>query len=181
MIKRKGIFILITILILAILMFGCVDNNNKIPDNQSDNTENSSSTENSDDINNNDGSEITEKEKIESIFMYINDYRLEVILADNVSTEALVELLKLEDIVYTAHNYGGFEKVGSIGHSLPTNNEQIKAESGDVMLYQGNQIVVFYGTNTWSYTRIGKIKDYSTLELKSILGDENEEIKLSIK
>ena len=77
--------------------------------------------------------------------------------------------LKTSSISYEANDYGGFEKVGSLGRSLPASDTQITTQPGDVILYSGNQIVLFYGSNSWSYTRIGKI-EYGTLdELKSFL------------
>ena len=104
--------------------------------------------------------------------MYVTIYgnKLEVTLENNSSVKALVELLKQGDITYTADDYGGFEKVGSIGHSLPTNNSQITTEAGDVILYQGSQICIMVGSNSWSYTRIGKINGYSVSKLKDLVG-----------
>ena len=90
-------------------------------------------------------------------------------IEDNAATKALVAALREASITYEADDYGGFEKVGALGRSLPTSNAQISTQPGDVILYSGNQIVLFYGTNSWSYTRIGKM-DYGTLdELKSFL------------
>ena len=114
--------------------------------------------------------------------MYITIYgnKLEVTLENNSSVKALVELLKQGDITYTANDYGGFEKVGSIGHSLPTNNSQITTESGDVILYQGSQICIMVGSNTWSYTRIGKIKGYTAQELKNLVGTGKGSIEVTL-
>ena len=90
-------------------------------------------------------------------------------LVDNEATRTLVAALQESPITYEADDYGGFEKVGALGRSLPTSNTQISTQPGDVILYSGNQIVLFYGTNSWSYTRIGKM-EYGTLdELKSFL------------
>lgn len=90
-------------------------------------------------------------------------------IEDNAATKALVAALREASITYEADDYGGFEKVGALGRSLPTNNSQITTQPGDVILYSGNQIVLFYGTNSWSYTRIGKM-EYGTLdELKTFL------------
>ena len=87
----------------------------------------------------------------------------------NEATKALVAALREASISYEADDYGGFEKVGSLGRSLPRNDTQITAQPGDVILYNGNQIVLFYGSNSWSYTRIGKM-EYGTLdELKTFL------------
>ncbi|MDE6274403.1 MAG: hypothetical protein K2L87_05085, partial [Clostridiales bacterium] len=94
----------------------------------------------------------TEQREITAMYITINGNKLEVDLAENSSVDALVERLKQGDIVYTANDYGGFEKVGNLGFSLPTDNTQITTQAGDVILYSGNQIVLFYGSNTWSYT-----------------------------
>lgn len=94
---------------------------------------------------------------------------LPVKIEDNAATRALVEALREASVTYEADDYGGFEKVGALGRSLPTCNSQISTKPGDVILYSGNQIVLFYGTNSWSYTRIGRM-EYGTLdELKSFL------------
>lgn len=94
---------------------------------------------------------------------------LPVHLVDNSATRALVTALQQSPITYEADDYGGFEKVGSLGHSLPTGNRQITTEAGDVILYNGNQIVLFYGTNSWSYTRLGRIEFSSLDALKQFL------------
>lgn len=94
---------------------------------------------------------------------------LPVIIEENEATKALVASLREASITYEADDYGGFEKVGSLGRSLPTSNSQITTQAGDVILYNGNQLVLFYGSNSWSYTRIGRM-EYGTLdELKSFL------------
>lgn len=99
----------------------------------------------------------------------IDGKTLPVNLVDNEATRALVAALQKSPINYEADDYGGFEKVGGLGRSLPTSNQQITTEAGDVILYSGNQIVLFYGSNSWSYTRLGRIQ-YTTLdELKSFL------------
>ena len=66
--------------------------------------------------------------------------------------------------------YGGFEQVGSLGTSLPRKDVQTTTSAGDIVLYSGNQVVVFYGSNSWSYTRLGHISDKSAAELKELLG-----------
>ena len=94
---------------------------------------------------------------------------LPVRLVDNSATRELVAALQQAPITYEADDYGGFEKVGALGRSLPTSNSQITTDAGDVILYSGNQIVLFYGSNSWSYTRLGRI-EYQTLdELKTFL------------
>lgn len=107
---------------------------------------------------------------------------LPVSLVDNEATRTLVAALQKAPITYEADDYGGFEKVGGLGRSLPTSNRQISTEPGDVILYSGNQVVLFYGSNSWSYTRLGRI-EYSTIdELKSFLkaGEGRVSVKLSV-
>ena len=118
--------------------------------------------------------------EVSQIYITVNENKLEVTLAKNESVAALIELLKEGDIVYTADDYGGFEKVGNIGHSLPRKDTQIKTEAGDVILYQGNQICIFVGSNSWSYTRIGKINGYSAQELKTLLGAGEGKVQVTI-
>ena len=92
-----------------------------------------------------------------------------VALEDNAATRELLAALQQSPITYEANDYGGFEKVGALGRSLTTSNKQITTQAGDVILYSGNQIVLFYGSNSWSYTRLGRIQ-YETLdELKTFL------------
>lgn len=165
----KKLFTLIFICTMSCLFFvGCMSANEQ----QSPaGSENSNQTE-----------VMPEQDEITKMFITINGNKLEITLAENASVDALVKRLKQGDITYTATDYGGFEKVGNLGFSLPTNNTQITAQAGDVILYSGNQIVLFYGSNSWSYTRLGKIDGYSVSELKSILGGGNggEQVTISL-
>ena len=74
--------------------------------------------------------------------------------------------------------YGGFEQVGSLGSTLPRDDKKITTEAGDIVLYSGNQIVVFYGSNSWAYTKLGKITDKTASEMKELL--ENGDITLTL-
>ena len=85
-------------------------------------------------------------------------------LEHNAAVDALVEMMESGPVVIRMRDYSGFEKVGSLGTSLPTDNSQTVTQAGDIVLYQGNQIVIFYGSNSWSYTRLGKIDDLSGWE-----------------
>lgn len=123
---------------------------------------------------NNDEKEIT------AMYVYVNGNKLKVELAKNSSADALVELLKSGDIVFTAYENGGFEIYGNIGHNLPTNNSQITAQAGDVILYAGNNICLFFGNNSWSYTRIGKINGYSADELRTLLGAGGGSVQVTL-
>lgn len=85
-------------------------------------------------------------------------------LEDNPAVESFVKMMENAPVVIQMSDYSGFEKVGSIGTSLPASNSQTTTHSGDIVLYNGNQIVIFYGSNSWSYTRLGKIDDLSGWE-----------------
>ena len=121
-----------------------------------------------------------EREEITEMYITINGNKRKVTLAQNSTVTALVELLKKGDITYTANDYGGFEKVGGLGHTLPTNHVQTVTEPGDIVLYQTNQIVMFYGSNSWSYTRIGKINYSSQSELETFLGAGNGSVQITL-
>ena len=128
--------------------------------------------------------EIKEQEQkmTDKIQLTISGTTLPVLIEDNVATRALVAALRDGAITYTARDYGGFEKVGALGRSLPTSDTDITTQAGDVILYNGDNIVLFYGSNSWSYTRLGKIQ-YKTLdELKSFLkaGGGNISVTLSL-
>ena len=118
----------------------------------------------------------------ETIKITVSGKTLPVKIEDNEATKALVAVLSEASITYEAHDYGGFEKVGSLGLTLPANNSQITTQPGDVILYNSDQIVQFYGSNTWSYTRIGKMQYESLDELKSFLkaGEGNISVTLSL-
>ena len=105
----------------------------------------------------------------QTLYITIGERTLPVTLVDNTATQALVAALAEGTITYEADDYGGFEKVGSLGRSLPTSNEQITTQAGDVILYNGNSIVLFYGSNSWSYTRLGRIQYDSLDQLKTFL------------
>ena len=98
------------------------------------------------------------------------NHTLTATLADNSSATAFYELLKKGSLTVDMHDYGSFEKVGSLGTSLPRNDTQITTTAGDIILYQGNQITIYYDTNSWNFTRLGKIDGTTQAELKKILG-----------
>ena len=97
-------------------------------------------------------------------------HKLTATLDDNSSAKAFYELLQKGPLTVKLNEYGGFEKVGSLGTSLPRSDRQTATKSGDIMLYQGNQITIFYNNNSWSYSPLGKIDGMTQAELKSVLG-----------
>lgn len=116
----------------------------------------------------------------DKIQITISGTTLPVILVNNAATEALVSALQEAPITYTASDYGGFEKVGALGRSLPATDSHITTQAGDVILYSGNQIVLFYGSNSWSYTRIGKMEYASLDALKSFLKAGEGDIRVTL-
>lgn len=99
----------------------------------------------------------------------VGDQTLLAVWEENPSAEAFRELLSQGPLTVEMEDYGGFEKVGDLGTTLPRNDTQITTQPGDVILYQGNQITVYYGTNTWNFTRLARIADPG--DLKEKLGD----------
>ncbi|MBR3002485.1 MAG: hypothetical protein IKF38_02835 [Clostridia bacterium] len=108
---------------------------------------------------------------MDTVYIKINNNIVNMELDVNSATRELKERLKNEDVIVNAHEYGGFEKVGDLGFSLPREDTNITTSAGDIVLYQGNQISLFYNSNSWSYTKLGKIQNISSSELKNILGN----------
>ena len=109
----------------------------------------------------------------------VNGEVLTVKLENNKATKALIEKLKKGDIKIKAKEYGGFEKVGDLGFSLPANDKYITTSSGDLVLYDGNQVSLFYNSNSWDYTRLGKVQNAK--DLKKILGTGDVTLVLTLK
>ena len=112
--------------------------------------------------------------------MKIGETDVEVIWEDNESVAALKELAR-DGLHIQMSMYGGFEQVGPIGQSLPREDRQTTTQAGDIVLYAGNQLVVFYGSNSWAYTRLGKIADKSASELSELLGNGDVVITLTLE
>ena len=118
----------------------------------------------------------------QKMYITIDGQTQSVTLVDNSATRALVEKLQQAPISVTLNSSGGFEIWGALGFSLPTSNQQITAKPGDVILYSGSNICLFYGSNSWSYTRLGKIDGLTESELRSFLkaGESNISVTLSL-
>ena len=115
------------------------------------------------------------------VLLKVGENSMTATLTDNEATRELTKLLEQGDITVRMNDYGGFEKVGALPQSFPTSNTQITTEPGDIMLYQGNQIVIFYGSNSWSYTRLGKIDGATVSSLRQFLGNGNITMTLSLQ
>ena len=97
---------------------------------------------------------------------------------DNESVEALKALCLEGPLTIQMSMYGGFEQVGRIGQNLPRNDAQTTTQAGDIVLYSGNQIVIFYGSNSWAYTRLGHVSDKTAQEMAELLGNGDVTITL---
>ena len=116
-----------------------------------------------------------------TLHLFINDREIAVNWEDNESVKALIDLVSSGPLTVQMSMYGGFEQVGSLGTTLPWNDSQTTTQSGDIVLYSGNQIVIFYGSNSWAYTRLGKVADQSPAEMKTLLGSGDVIVALSWK
>ena len=111
----------------------------------------------------------------------VNGTTFDVKLENNEATKALVDKLKKENVTIHAKEYGNFEKVGDLGFSLPTEDKRITTSPGDLVLYNGDEVSLFYNSNTWEYTKLGKIQDVNEQELKNVLGTGDVTLNLSLK
>ena len=125
----------------------------------------------------NGASEETEEKALK---MTIGSTPISVKWEDNESVNVLKELCRDQTLTISMSVYGGFEQVGSIGLDIPRNDVQTTTSSGDIVLYSGNQLVVFYGSNSWAYTRLGHITDKTSQEITELLSGGNVTITLSI-
>lgn len=117
---------------------------------------------------------------LQNRILTINGQELTATLADHSSAQALKEILSEAPLTISMRDYGSMEKAGEIGTDLPTNDEQITTEPGDLILYMGNAFVIYYAPNSWNFTRLGKINDITAEELKGILGEGDVQVMLSL-
>ena len=123
----------------------------------------------------------SQKEEDILIYAHVGDDVLKIVPEDNSSADDFIALLSERDITIEMEDYGGFEKVGSLGQSLSTNDRRITTQPGDVILYQGSSVTIYYDTNTWSFTLLGRVQDLSQEELKDILGSGSVTVTFSLK
>ena len=106
----------------------------------------------------------TEENMVKKMTLQIGNSSFTATLENNPAVDAFVEMMNDSSVIIQMNDYSGFEKVGSLGTNLPADDKQTTTHAGDIVLYNGNQIVIFYGSNSWSYTRLGKIDDLSGWE-----------------
>ena len=118
----------------------------------------------------------------QKIYITIDGVTKSATLGDNSATQELMTKLQSSPVTVTLNSSGGFEIWGALGFSLPTSNEQVNAQPGDIVLYNGSNICIFYGSNSWSYTRLGKIEGLSESDLRTFLkaGESNISVTLSL-
>ena len=125
-------------------------------------------------------SETGENAEVKTLKMKIGDTPVAVDWEENESVAAIAELVKGGSLTIQMSMYGGFEQVGALGTSLPRDDKQTQTKAGDIVLYSGNQIVVFYGSNSWSYTRLGHITDKTAEEMTRLLGNGDVTVTLGV-
>ncbi len=116
---------------------------------------------------------------IADIYAHVGKNVLTIKMEDNSSAQAFVDLLQGGDLTIDMHDYGNFEKVGSIGTDLPRNDKRIRTKPGDVILYQGNQITIYYDVNEWNFTLLGRVQN--TAGLKEVLGNDKVTVRFSLE
>ena len=121
----------------------------------------------------------TETNAEDTMRFFINDTEVAVAWEENASVTALTELAKAAPLRIDMSMYGGFEQVGALGTELPRNDRQTTTQAGDLVLYAGDQLVVFYGSNAWAYTRLGRITDKTAAELADLLGNGSVTITIT--
>ena len=123
---------------------------------------------------------MTEKdnnEKNSEMKLTISDIEVPVTWEDNDSVKEIMEMILDQSLTVQMSMYGGFEQVGELGQYIIRDDKQITTKPGDIVLYAGNNIVIFYGSNSWAYTRLGHIS-LSDDQLKDLLGKEDVRITL---
>ena len=126
-------------------------------------------------------SKSAETDEGQELHLRIGDKDVAVAWENNESVSALIKLTEAEPLVINMSMYGGFEQVGSIGQRLPSSDVQTSTSSGDIVLYSSNQLVVFYGSNSWAYTRLGHITDKTPEEMRTLLSNGDVTITLSVQ
>ena len=163
---KRSLFPLVLLFIFMILLTSCGKSTNSSTPSNTDEPSTTITTPSDD------NQTIKEDETANmELTLKINDIEVDVIWTDNDSVRTLKNLAK-DGLTINMSKYGGFEQVGSIGSTLPSADTRITTNPGDIVLYSSNQIVLFYDSNTWSYTKLGHI-NLSKSELTDLLGDED--------
>ena len=173
--------LLFLILIYSMFAMAC-STEPEIPSGNGTETEISNDNNNQDEENTNNDNQNNSKENMSNstIKIAVNGTTLTATLKDNVSTKALVNLLKEGPLTINMNDYAGMEKVGPIGTTLPQCDERLTTQPGDLILYLGQYFVIYYAPNTYSLTPLGKIDNTSGDELIRILGNGDVTVTISL-
>lgn len=164
---KKTLIIMLAIA-LAVMAAGCSGGNETQESAAADETQQA-------DINNSE-----EESGTIEMNLKINDEEVNVKWEDNESVRALADLAAKGPVTVETSRYGGFEQVGGLGTTLPSDDVDTVTEPGDIVLYSGSNIVVFFGTNSWAYTRLGHIEGKSRDELNELLGGNTAVLKITL-
>ena len=113
--------------------------------------------------------------------IHVNDTTFTATLEENSSAKAFAEFLTQGDLTLDMHDYGSFEKVADLPRSFPRNDTQIDTDAGDIILYQGNSITIYYDKNSWNFTRLARIDNVNKKRLQQILGNGNVKATFSVE
>ena len=113
--------------------------------------------------------------------IHVNDTTFTATLEENSSAKAFAEFLAQGDMTLDMHDYGSFEKVADLPRSFPRNDKQIDTDAGDIILYQGNSITIYYDKNSWNFTRLARIDNVNKKRLQQILGKGNVKATFSVE
>ena len=138
----------------------------------------SSATTSAEEIPSNGASEKTTSMKLK---IHVNDTTFTASLEENSSAKAFAEFLMQGDMTLDMHDYGSFEKVADLPRSFPRNDKQIDTDAGDIILYQGNSITIYYDKNSWNFTRLARIDNVNKKRLQQILGKGNVKATFSVE
>ncbi|MCD7868318.1 MAG: hypothetical protein LUG62_09065 [Clostridiales bacterium] len=122
--------------------------------------------------------DLTQEEETMKMNVQVGNHTFTATLESNEAVNALVEMVESGSVTIRMSDYAGFEKVGALGTSLPANDSQTTTQAGDIVLYNSNQIVIFYGSNSWAYTHLGHIDDLTGWE--DALGSGDVEVTFSL-
>lgn len=127
------------------------------------------------------GSDSQEASEVEKVLcLYVNDRKLPVTWEDNDSVAEIISIVNNDSLTVEMSMYGGFEQVGELGRNITRNDRQMTTSYGDIVLYSGSNIVIFYGSNSWSYTKLGHV-DLSQQEMTDLLGNGDIRITLTME
>ena len=186
--KRAGFFVLLALLFNMLLACGAghdaetqIPTESEIPSALSEPSETERSESRPESMVQEHESEIglEERESVK-IQITVGDVALIATPEDNSSAEAFLALLQEQPITVPMSDYAGMEKIGQRGTNLPRNDTQISVDAGDVILYQGNQITIYYGTNSWSFTKLAVIEGATKESLLEALGTGDVEVTFSL-